>query len=400
MNKKISLGAAIAFMAVVASITFVITMLFSQGVFNRMISNVSQREEMYQKVQEIDRLVRNNYLFDLDEEVYQDGLAAGLISGLNDPYAEYLDKEAYERDQMEREGELVGIGVAVSVDAASGYMTIQSVYADGPAEEAGLLAEDVIVKIDGQDVAQIGADEAVNLMQGESGTRVTVTIRRDGKDQDYEIQRSEVEIPSIETRMIDSDCYIKITEFNAHTPEQFQQALDDAQAMGATGLIFDLRDNTGGTMDAVTAMLDALLPSGTIATQTDSSGEETVLATSDDEHQVSLPMITITNARTASAAELFVAVLKDFGKAQSVGVTTYGKGVMQTTYALSDGSAIRLTTGYFNPPESENFNGSGIAPDYEVTLTAEEEAALDPADESTDPQLMKAIEVIHSQEAA
>lgn len=400
MNKKISLGAAIAFMAVVASITFVVTMLFSQGVFNNMISNVSQREDMYQKVQEIDRLVRNNYLFELDEEAYQDGLAAGLISGLNDPYAEYLDKEAYERDQMQRNGELVGIGVSVSVDASSGYMTILSVYAGGPAEQAGLQEGDIIVSVDGQDVAQVGADEAINLMQGETGTRVTVTIRRDGKDKDYEIQRAEVEIPSVESRMIGNNYYIKITEFNANTPDQFQQALDNAEASGAAGLIFDLRDNTGGTMDAVTSMLDALLPSGTIATQTDSSGEETVLATSDDEHQVNLPMITITNARTASASELFVAVLKDYGKAQSVGVTTYGKGVMQTTYALSDGSAIRLTTGYFNPPESENFNGVGISPDYEVVLTAEEEAALDPADETTDPQLMKAIEVINSQEAS
>ena len=149
-------------------------------------------------------------------------------------------------------------------------------------------------------------------------------------------------------------------------------------------------------MDAVTEMLDYLLPSGNIVTQTDAKGETTVLATSDDS-QVSMPMITLTNGKTASASELFVADLKDYGKAQSVGTTTYGKGVMQTTYALSDGSAIRLTTGYFNPAKSDNFNGVGIAPDYEVTLTAEQEQNFSTLDETTDPQLKKAIEVINSQ---
>ncbi|WP_077533198.1 S41 family peptidase [Massiliimalia massiliensis] len=397
MNKKISLGAAIAFMAVVASITFVVTMLFSQGVFNKMISNVSQREDMYKKVQEIDKLVRNNYLFEIDEDELKNGLASGIIAGLDDPYAEYLDKEAYERDLLQKKGELVGIGVQVSVDPSSGYMVIASVYAGGPAEETGLKQDDVIVKIDDKDVAEVGANEAVNLMQGEAGTKVKVTIRRDGVDTDYEIQRKQVEIPSVESWMIDQNCYIKIEDFNANTPAQFKQAVDNAVQNGAAGLIFDLRDNTGGTIDSVTEMLDYLLPSGTIATETNSKGEESVLATSDDS-QIELPMITVTNAKTASASELFVAALKDYGKAQSVGVTTYGKGVMQTTYALSDGSAIRITTGYFNPPKSENFNGIGIAPDYEVELTAEQEQALDSSDPSTDPQLAKAIEVINSLE--
>ncbi|MBC8610660.1 Probable CtpA-like serine protease [uncultured Ruminococcus sp.] len=396
MNKKISLGAAIAFMAVVASITFVITMLFSQGVFNKMISNVSQRESMYEKIQEIDKLVRNNYLFELDEDALKDEMASGLINGLEDPYAAYLDQEEYERDLLESKGELVGIGIQASVDPTNGYMTVVSIYDGAPAAESGLQVGDIIVKIDGKDVAEVGATEAIKMISGEPGTKVTVTVRRDAVDTDYTLQRKQVEIPSIVSRMIDTNCYIKITEFNANTPEQFKKAIETAQKNGAKGLIFDLRGNGGGNMDAVTEMLDYLLPSGNIVTQTDAKGETTVLATSDDS-QVSMPMITLTNGKTASASELFVADLKDYGKAQSVGTTTYGKGVMQTTYALSDGSAIRLTTGYFNPAKSDNFNGVGIAPDYEVTLTAEQEQNFATLDETTDPQLKKAIEVINSQ---
>jgi carboxyl-terminal processing protease len=396
MNKKISLGAAIAFMAVVASITFCLTMLFSQDIFNKMISNVNQREEMYNKIQEIDTTIRNNYLFQIDEETLQNALADGLVYGLEDPYGEYLDKEEYEETLLENKGELVGIGISARIDATSGYLIVADVYEDSPAESAGLADGDMIVKIDGQDVAELGSEKAASMIKGEAGTKVKITARRDGVDKDYDIQRKNVEIPSVESRMIGNNAYIKIKEFNAATPNQFKEAITTLTEQGATGLIFDLRNNGGGTMDSVVEMLDYLLPEGTIVSQTDAKGETTVLATS-DANEINMPMITITNSGTASASELFVAALKDYNKALSVGTTTYGKGVMQTTFALSDGSAVRLTTAYFNPPVSENFNGVGITPDYEVTLTAEQEQQFSELDEVTDPQLAKAIEVINSQ---
>lgn len=395
MNKKISLGAAIAFMAVVASITFCVTMLFSQDIFNKMLTNVGQQEDMYEKIENIDEKIRDNFLFDVDEEILLDSLGSGMIAGLDDQYARYLDKEEYEQKLKEDKGELVGIGIQVSYDSASGYLNIVNVYAGSPAEANGLQKGDIIVNVEGQDLATLEAQAALDMIQGEVGTKVKMIVRRDGVDTNYEIQRKSMEIPSVTSRMIGENGYIKISEFNDATVEQFKNAVDSLVDKGAKGLIFDLRNNGGGTLYSVLNMLDYLLPEGTIATATDNQGETTVLKKS-DKHEIDLPMVTITNGNTASASELFVQALKDYQKAESVGTTTYGKGVMQTAYPLDDGSAIVITTAYFNPPSGVNFNGVGIQPDYEVTLTAEQEKDFAYLDETTDPQLMKAIDVVNS----
>ena len=396
MNKKISLGAAIAFMAVVASITFCVTMLFSQDVFNKMITNVGQREEMYDKVKAIDEKIRDNYLFEIDEETLLDSLGDGMIEGLDDQYARYLDKDEYEEKLKEDQGQLVGIGVQITYDETSGYLSIVNVYEGSPAEGVGLQKGDLIVKVDDQDLSTLSMEESTKLIQGEAGTKVKLVVRREGVDTDYEIQRKDIVIPSVSSRMIGENGYIKITDFNDATVDQFKEAVDSMTDQGAKGLIFDLRNNGGGTLDSVLDMLDYLLPKGTIATSTDSQGNTTVLQESDS-HEINLPMVVLTNGNTASASELFTQALKDYNKAVSVGTTTYGKGVMQTTFPLSDGSAVIFTTAYFNPPSGENFNGVGIKPDYEVTLTADQEKDFENLNESNDPQLMKAIDVLNSQ---
>lgn len=396
MNKKISLGAAIAFMAVIAAITFCVTMLFSQDIFNRLVSNVNEKEQLYEKVEEIYNKVNDNYLFQVDDEQMLDAMGEGIMSGLDDQYADYYDQEEYAEKLKEDKGELVGIGVTVQQDQTSGYLNIIQVYSGSPAESAGLQKGDMIVSVDGTDLATL--EEGVNpasLVQGEAGSKVTIVYRRDGVDSTVEMARKKVTIPSVESRMIDENGYIKITDFNDSTPGQFQDAVESLQAEGAKALIFDLRNNGGGTLDSVLEMLDYLLPEGDIATATDKDGNTTVLKTSDAQC-VEMPMVTITNGNTASAAELFVQALKDYKMADSVGTTTYGKGVMQTTYQLSDGSAIKLTTSYFNPPKSENFNGVGIQPNYEVELTQEQEKDFENLDETNDPQLMKAVEVVNS----
>lgn len=396
MNKKISLGAAIAFMAVVASITFCVTMLFSQDIFNKMITNVSQREDMYDKVKAIDEKIRDNYLFEIDEEELLDSLGDGMIEGLDDQYARYLDKEEYEEKLKEDKGQLVGIGVQITYDETSGYLTIVNVYDGSPAQGVGLEKGDMIVKVDDQDLSTLSMDEATSLIQGEAGTKVKLVVRRAGVDTDYELQRKDIVIPSVSSRMIGNNGYIKISDFNDATVDQFKEAVDKLSDEGAEGLIFDLRNNGGGTLNSVLDMLDYLLPEGTIATSTDSTGKTTVLKKSDS-HEINLPMVVLTNGNTASASELFTQALKDYNKAVSVGTTTYGKGVMQTTFPLSDGSAVIITTAYFNPPSGENFNGKGIKPDYEVSLTAEQEKDFENLNESNDPQLMKAIDVLNSQ---
>ncbi|MEG1849477.1 MAG: S41 family peptidase, partial [Oscillospiraceae bacterium] len=234
---------------------------------------------------------------------------------------------------------------------------------------------------------------AVDALKGEPGTNVTVLIRRGGTEKSLTITRRKVEVPSVYYRTIEKTGYVRIKEFNDNTPAQFDRAIERLTAEKVEALIFDLRGNPGGTMEGVAQILDTLLPEGPIVSATYKDSEPKVLHTSDAE-EIDLPMVVLTNEKTASAAELFAQALKDYNKAKTVGTVTYGKGVMQTIYPLNDGSALDITVAYYNPPFSENFNGVGVKPDYEVKISAELEQELDRLDEYSDPQLKKAMEVV------
>ncbi|MGI5854845.1 MAG: S41 family peptidase [Candidatus Merdivicinus sp.] len=395
MNKKVSLGAAICFMAIAAAVTFTITMYFSLNIFNSKIANVTERDDFYDKIAEIDTIVRNNFLEDIDEEQLLDSVADGYMAGLNDPYTRYMNQEEYKAYQMDNAGQLVGIGVTVQMDE-SGYILVNSVEGGSPAENAGILAGDLIVKVDDLDVLTAGYAEAVNAVRGEEGTTVLLTVRRNNEDIQLEAVRKLITSTTITYRMIGEDGYIKISKFDATTASDFKNAVTDLKAQGATGLIFDVRNNPGGLLDSVAEVLDFLLPEGPIVSATNKKGETRVLYES-DANSVDLPMIVLCNGETASAGELFSAALRDYKKAELVGVTTYGKGIMQTAYNLADGSALSLTTDYYNPPSGINFHGVGLKPDYEVKLTTDQELNLANLDESTDPQLQKAITVLDAQ---
>lgn len=400
MNKKIPLGAAICFMGIIAAITFVITMIFSMGWFNSKMSRVKEREQLYAKIAEIDGIVRANYVdeAEIDKEALFDAMSRGYIAGLNDKYAAYFTPEELKKEQQDNEGILVGIGIAAKQDE-SGYIQVSDVYDGSPAKEAGLQKGDLIVKVDDQDVAVVGYSAAVDMVSGEAGTKVKITYRRDGADKDLELTRKQVEIPSVSYRMIENNGYIKITTFNAATVKQFETAVDSCIEQGAKGLIFDLRNNGGGTLDSVKQMLDKLISTGVTAYQRGQDGEKKVLCEATDAGEVDLPMVTLTNGNTASAAELLSVHRRIMTRQKSVGTTTFGKGIMQDMYTLSDGSAVKITTAYFDPPKSENFHGVGIKPDYPVSLTTEQEQSFDLLDETTDPQLKKAIEVVSAAQA-
>ena len=395
MNKKVSLGAAICFMAIAAAVTFTITMYFSLNIFNSKIANVTERDDFYDKIAEIDTIVQNNFLEDIDEEQLLDSVADGYMAGLNDPYTRYMNQEEYKAYQMDNAGQLVGIGVTVQMDE-SGYILVNSVEGGSPAENAGILAGDLIVKVDDLDVLTAGYAEAVNAVRGEEGTTVLLTVRRNNEDIQLEAVRKLITSTTITYRMIGEDGYIKISKFDATTASDFKNAVTDLKAQGATGLIFDVRNNPGGLLDSVAEVLDFLLPEGPIVSATNKKGETRVLYES-DANSVDLPMIVLCNGETASAGELFSAALRDYKKAELVGVTTYGKGIMQTAYNLADGSALSLTTDYYNPPSGINFHGVGLKPDYEVKLTTDQELNLANLDENTDPQLQKAITVLDAQ---
>ena len=392
MNKKISLGLAICLMALSAAVAIAITMPFSGAIFNSKLSSINERQAIYEKITEIDKIVRENYNGEIDETALLDSISKGFAYGVGDTYAEYYSAQEYSGLKDDLSGNSVGIGVTITKET-EGYARVVTVYKDSPAEISGLLKGDQIVKVSDKDVLT-GYNEAIDALKGDAGSPVTVSYRRAGEEFTVEITRRKISVPSVESKMLEGDiAYIKITDFNNNTVGQFESAISSALDKKAKGIVFDVRNNGGGTVKSVAKMVDILVPEGPVISSTKKSGETKVIYTSDSA-EVNLPMVILVNKNTASAAELFAAAVRDYGKAKLVGSTTYGKGVMQDIYPLSDGSAIKITTAAFNPPTSENFNGVGLKPDFVVDLSAEQEKTWYELDETTDSQFVKALSVV------
>lgn len=387
MNKKISLGLALSLIAVSMAVTFILTSFFSLQSFNKKVVDVTEKSKKYSSLQTLDSYVRENYFGDIDENKLSDGLMKGYVSGIGDKYSRYLTAAEYLTEKNENSGELVGLGLTLAEDA-SGYMRISEILDDSPAFDSGLMTDDIITAIDGLDVKKAGFSEAMAAMRGTEGSPITLTVRRDGKDNDYSFIRRSIEVKTVKAEMLGSQIgYIKITGFKENTPEQFISALERLTTNGARSLIFDLRDNGGGLVPALEECLDPLLPEGVIATAEYVDGHSETIVYS-DESELDLPMVCIVNENTASAAELFAASLRDFGKAPAVGSQTYGKGVMQETNEMENGGAVILTVAEYRTSLSDCYDGIGIIPDFQV----------ENEDENVDAQYNKAVEYLLSNE--
>lgn len=394
MNKKVSLGAAITFMVVVAGITFCITMMVALNHFNTKVYNVKSREEMYKKIADVDRETRQNFSGVIDEEVLLDSLSAGYIKGIGDKYSYYLTKNQYEQRLRDLSGKYVGIGITSAKDE-SGYLKVKKVLKDSAADKSGIQVGDHIVSIANTDLKAVSNENSQRLLKGEVGTKVNVVYRRNGVDETIEIIRTDISIPSVELSMNDTNAIIKISTFDDLTYTQFNTAIDKAVKQNATAIIFDLRNCTGDSLNSAKAMLNVLLPSGEMGKIIDNHGKETPVGSS-DKFEINLPMATIINNKTMGSAEFFAATLRDFKKSNSIGALSYGKGLMQTLFKLTDGSAVNITTSQIFPPSNEPIEGVGIKPDYEVKLSTEQEQRFDELTPEEDSQLQKAIEVVNS----
>lgn len=395
MNKKVSLGTAVTLMAIAAAIAVAITMVYSIRTFNDKLYNIKEREATYEKLSQIDKIVRSQYFGEINEKSLMDSIAEGYVEGIGDKYALYLTASQYQQQLEALEGQTVGVGISVIPDI-SGYMRVVEVYPDSSADMAGIQSDDLILKVDGLEVTAETYEDALSTLEGEAGTKVTLELRQNNEDQEpIELTRRKIDIPTVYYNVVDNIGYIQILEFGDATPNQFNKAIEAILGEGAEGLVFDVRSNPGGTIDSVSDVLDRLLPAGDIVSATYKDGTTEVLAVS-DAREVDLPMAVVINQKTASAAELFAQALSDYEKASTVGVTTYGKGLMQTIFKLDDGSALDITVAKYNPPKSPNFDGVGVVPDYEVKLTQEQELNLAELDQETDPQLRKATELVNA----
>ena len=394
MNRKITLGGAVTLAIMFSAVTFIMTMIYARNNFDSMVYNLKERETMYAKLSEVDRLVRQRYFRRINEDKLSEELVKGYIAGIDDKYGVYLTAEQYSELQDDTQGRMVDIGIVCSQDV-SGHILIEEVYPDSPAALSELAAGDCIIKVDDLAVTAENFDEAVFALKGDPGTTVTVVVRRDSIDTPYTVTRRRVDIPTVEGRMINGNVgYLRIEQFNDNTPDQFFKIFTQLTTDGAEGFIFDVRNNPGGTVEAVCRILDTLLPEGPIVSARYRNVAEPQVLFSSDASEVDAPMTVLINGKSASAAELFAQALKDYNKARAIGTTSFGKGSMQEIHKLSDGSAIDFTVALYNPPTSRNFDGVGVKPDYEVKISPELEKEMENLDETSDPQLKKALEVV------
>ncbi len=380
-------------------ITFAATFFGMQSFFNNNFAMITSRTAEYSELFELDNIVKSEFAFEIDDEQLMDGLLSGYVAGLDDPYSYYLTAEMFDNAQMDLQGEFVGIGIMVTFDHETELIRVTSAMKNSPAQAAGIQPGDLIYKVGDVEVLEIGYDAAVINMLGEEGTEAIFSIYRGEQFEeiDFNITRSRFEEESVSYEMLEDNLgYIEIYEFDTATVDQFDLAVNDLINMGAVGLIFDVRNNPGGELESICTILDSLVPEGTII-EIVGKGGEIVDSRESRPDELNIPMAVLINGQTYSAAELFAATLRDYDKATLVGETTFGKGSMQSTIPLRDGSAVNLTVNLYNPPNGENYHGIGVEPHIEAILPEELEPRALYLTLEEDLQLQKAIEVLKGQ---
>ena len=349
-------------------------------------------DEMVQKIETLYSYMNIYYYDDIDKESIDDALYSGLLNSLEDPYSVYYTAEEYEELMVSTSGTYCGIGAGVSQNLTTMEVTITKIYRGTPSEEAGLLAGDMIVSVDGIEAVTVSVDELVQHIRGEEGTSCHMVIYRPstGETLEFDVTRRFVELSSVEGEMLENGIgYIEITEFQSKTDEQFEAMVEEFKSQGMKGLIVDVRANPGGLLSSVVNMLDYVLPKGLLVYVEDKYGNREEYTSQPS--CLDVPMVVLVDQNSASASEIFAGALKDYKYATLVGKTTYGKGIVQNIIPLEEGDAIKLTTAKYFTPNGNYIHGVGIAPDVEVDYeyTGDTEA---PYDRQYDSQFLKALE--------
>ena len=343
-------------------------------------SSASAVDNAEKKLKALEQVIDLKYLDTVSQNDLEEGLYKGLLQGLGDPYSVYYTKEEYKELMESTSGTFYGIGAYVQQKADAQYCTITKVFENGPADKAGMKANDIVTKEDDKDVSGEDIDKVVSMMRGDKGTEVKVQVFRSSEKKyiDLKIIRDKVETTTINYKMLYNKKkigYIQITEFDTVTQQQFAKALNALKKQGMKKVVFDVRDNPGGSYDVVCSILDTLLPKGTLVSTKDKYGNEEKQTS--DSSCINMPMTVIQNENSASASEIFAGAIQDFKAGKIVGTQSFGKGIVQQIMPLEDGSAIKLTIEKYYTPSGKNIHGKGITPDVKVeTPTGKEDTQL------------------------
>ena len=395
MNKKISLGVAATIVILAMTVTFSVTMLLAMRLFDSTVTSVKEKESMYSKLSELDRYVRANSFYAIDDTLLYDTLCSGYLVGTGDKYARYYTAEAYTELLNVQNGTLMGIGVELGRDQ-TGYARVLKVYEDSPAQEAGILEGYYITAVNGADVKLMSSIDTVQArLRGEAGTTVTVTwLDAEKVETTADLTHSGYSITTVDSQMLaDNVGYIRIRQFDSATPSELDYAIRSLTAAGAQSLVFDLRDNAGGILEDAMRCIDLVCPEGPLSYAENAAGVQELLGSSSDS-MVDLPLVCLVNGNTASAAELFASCLRSMSGARLVGTTTMGKGTIQASpQRMSDGSAVVVTVAKLITCDGTSFDGVGLTVDVERALSADEQAAYYTFTPDNDPQILRAASV-------
>lgn len=325
------------------------------------------------KAREVYAVLETCYIGELDEEVMSDTVSAAMVYATGDRWSYYISAEELETHMEQVNNRYVGIGVTVEM-TEEGLCRVIEVNPTGPACEAGIQPGDIFAVVDGTDCAGMSLTELSNIVRGDEGTTVEITMLRVSERIDYTIERRQVQTVVVSEKMLGDVGYIAIYNFDTGSADKAIAAVESLRGQGARALLFDVRYNPGGLKSELLDLLDYLLPEGVLFRSQDYQGRQSV--DKSDASCVDLPMAVLVNQDSYSAAEFFAAALSEYGVAKTVGTQTCGKGYFQVTQMLSDGSAINLSIGkYFTPKGVSLADVGGLTPDVVVELS--EEDAID-----------------------
>ena len=345
-----------------------------------------------QKLEAIQNMIQDQFLYseEVDEDKLRDSIIKGYVEGLGDPYSAYYDEQETKELMESTTGEFEGIGVGIIQDPDTKLLSIATVYKDSPGEKAGLKVGDIFYKVDGEEIDGLDFEQIVSKIRGKKGTKVELTVLRGENMEEVTCVaiRDKIENITVFSELKENHIgYIAISGFDIVTTAQFEKGLKELEAQNMQSLIIDLRNNPGGNLSTVCEMLDLILPEGLIVYTEDKDGYREEMK-SDAKKQVDIPMVVLVNGNSASASEIFAGAVQDYGVGKIVGTTTFGKGIVQKLFPMTDGTCLKLTISEYFTPKGRNIHGIGIEPDVVV------EFQYDEANPTRDNQLEEAIKLL------
>lgn len=391
-EKKTSLGNAIVLSFVMAVVGVVIGANWD-NVYNNFAPYLGLQKTQeeapidWSPLNEVYTQLAETYNGDVPDDVIIDGAKAGMAAALGDPYTVYLGAEESEEFYDDLHGN-VGSGIGVEVGLRDGYVRVLRTLPDNPAQKAGILAGDIIYKVNGEEVYQLSTDEISQKLRGDTGTEVTMSVVRNGEEKEFTLTREPINNVSAYVDYDGDTAIVTVTRFDNNTGQMVQNFAKEFKDKGVNKVILDLRNNGGGYVSAAQDLLSLWLDGQDFLLQKSRHFDDSTKKTASGKATLAdMETVVLVNGSSASASEIVAGALQDYGKAQIVGEKTYGKGVVQNLYTLSGGTTLKVTTAEWFTPKDRSINNTGITPDIEIERTYEDINAM------RDPQLDKAKEL-------